>query len=177
MTLAGALSACGGGGASSSSAAGGNEATMSEAAQLGQLIFRDTSLSASGRQACISCHDPDHGHAAPNTLAAQLGGADGGLQGGRSAPSLRYLASNRAFALAADGSPSGGFFWDGRAATLQAQAGGPFLNPVEMANASTAEMVTKLARSAYAARFAALYGADIFSRPDDAFARATLALQ
>ncbi|MFP3632945.1 cytochrome c peroxidase, partial [Burkholderia sp. SIMBA_045] len=32
--------------------------------------------------------------------------------------------------------PQGGMFWDGRADTLQQQAFGPLLNPVEMANAS-----------------------------------------
>jgi cytochrome c peroxidase len=176
LGLLGWLTGCGGGAASSSAVAVEPE-LMSPSAQLGQLIFRDTSLSASGRQACISCHDPAAGHASANRLAVQLGGAAMDLEGSRNAPSIRYLNTNQAFRFAADGTPTGGFFWDGRATSLAAQAAGPFLNPVEMANASAAEVVARLARASYAPQFSALYGADIFSRPDDALARMTLALQ
>lgn len=35
-------------------------------------------------------------------------------------------------------------FWDGRAATLQDQAGGPPLNPIEMASKSWDEIIAKL---------------------------------
>jgi len=173
------LAGCGGGGtaADSGSPAVASTVVLSEPAQLGELIFRDPSLSASGRQACISCHDPAHGHAAPNNLPAQFGGPTLALQGGRVSPSIRYLASNRAFRFEADGTPTGGFFWDGRAASLQDQAGQPFLNPREMANASVAEVVQRLSRAPYAERFRRLYGADILDHPDEAFARLTLALQ
>jgi len=169
------LAACGGGGGASSSST--TSAELSETARLGELIFKDVSLSASGRQACISCHDPAFGHAAPNALAAQFGGAALELQGGRNAPSIRYLSANTAFHFDAEGTPTGGFFWDGRAASLQDQAGKPFLNPVEMANGSEEEVVARLAKASYVADFRALYGADIFDRPADAFARMTLALQ
>ena len=97
--------------------------------------------------------------------------------GSRSAPGINYLAANTAFHFAADGTPTGGFFWDGRADTLQAQAAGPLLNAAEMANASAADVAAKLQRTAYAAEFQRVFGADIFSRPDDALARVTLALQ
>jgi cytochrome c peroxidase len=167
------LSACGGGGDGTS----GSSSAMSATAQLGEQIFRDTSLSASGRQACISCHDPAFGHAAPNALSAQLGGPSLDQQGERSAPSIRYLRSDTAFYFAADGTPTGGFFWDGRASSLQAQAGGPFLNAREMANDSVAAVVARLAQASYATAFAQQFGADIFDRPADAFARVTLALQ
>jgi len=46
-----------------------------------------------------------------------------------------------------------------------------------MANASKADVVDKLSRAAYADEFKQVFGADIFSRPDDAFDRLTLALQ
>ena len=176
------LSACGGGGSSSDSGSGsgtgsGTGSTLTAQAALGEKIFADTSLSASGRQSCASCHSASAGHAQDNALAAQLGGADLTLQGGRVSPSIRYLASNRAFAIAADGTPSGGFFWDGRAASLADQAGGPFLNPVEMAMPSKAAVVAKLVQSSYAAEFQRVYGADIFERPDDAYERIKLSLQ
>src|SRR5438132_1459035 len=93
------------------------------------------------------------------------------------APSARYLAFNTAFFFDAEGTPTGGFFWDGRAASLQAQAHEPFLNPVEMANTDPADVVAKLARAPYAERFKRAYGDDILSRPADAFDRMALAVQ
>jgi cytochrome c peroxidase len=156
-------------------AAGPDE--LSAQARLGELIFHDTTLSASGGQACASCHVAAFGHAAANALPAQLGGPALDRQGGRNAPSIRYLADNREFRFATDGTPTGGFFWDGRARSPQEQAGGPFLNPVEMANASRAEVVVRLSRAGYADEFRRVFGADILGRPDDAFDRITLALQ
>jgi len=90
---------------------------------------------------------------------------------------MRYLVYNQAFRIEADGTPTGGFFWDGRAASLAEQAKGPFLNPREMNQPDAAAVVRKLSVSAYAAEFQALFGADIFTRPDDAFQRVALALQ
>lgn len=166
------LAACGGG----RSAATGEDALSAQAA-LGEKIFNDAALSASGRQSCASCHSAGSGHAPANGLAVQFGGALLDRQGGRNVSSIRYLGTNRAFGFDADGTPRGGFFWDGRAATLQDQAGRPFLSPVEMANASVADVVDKLSRASYAHEFRQVFGADIFTRPGDAFARMTLALQ
>lgn len=156
---------------------GDSESTLSPEAQLGELIFNDVSLSASGRQSCASCHDEAHAHTPPNDLPAQFGGADLTLQGGRSAPSLRYLATNTAFHFDAEDTPTGGFFWDGRAASLQAQAGGPFLNPVEMANKTVAEVVGRLKQASYASAFKAVFGENILNNPEAAFERMTWALQ
>ncbi len=161
--------ACGGGGE-----AGGS---VSAQAALGERIFHDASLSASGRQSCASCHDEARAHGAPNHLAAQPGGNALDLQGTRSAPSIRYLAANRAFRFEADGTPTGGFFWDGRAGSLADQAGRPFLNPLEMANDSKAAVVARLAATDYAKEFEAVFGAGILQRPEEAFERITLALQ
>ena len=170
------LSACGGGGTSATSSAPA-ETALSAQASLGEKIFKDVSLSASGQQACASCHNPDAGHAPANALSAQLGGPMLNLQGRRSAPSINYLSFNTAFFFDAEGTPTGGFFWDGRATSLQDQAGEPFLNPVEMANASKADVVSKLSQAPYAAEFQQAYGADIFTRPDDAYERLKLLLQ
>lgn len=54
--------------------------------------------------------------------------------------------------------PQGGLFWDGRADTLQSQAYGPLLDPVEMANRSPDEAAAKLERSDYKALFVQLFG-------------------
>ena len=168
------LSACGGGTTTAEAPA---ETPLSAQAVLGEKIFKDTSLSASGQQACSSCHDPASGHSPANALAAQLGGPAMDQQGVRSTPSTRYLTFDTAFFFDDEGTPTGGFFWDGRAQSLQEQAAEPFLNPVEMANASRADVIDKLSRAAYAAEFKQAYGSDIFARPDDAYARMTLALQ
>ena len=61
--------------------------------------------------------------------------------------------------------PQGGLFWDGRADTLQQQAYGPLLNPVEMANASEQEAAARLSRSAYRDAFAKLFGPGVLNDP------------
>ena len=170
------LSACGGGGGTRGDAAVPPAAALSAQAALGEKIFKDVSLSASGRQSCATCHSPDNAHSPANALAVQLGGALMDRQGRRQAPSINYLTFNRAFVFASDGTPTGGFFWDGRAASLADQSREPFLNPVEMANPDVAAVVAKLANASYASEFKAVFGADILSRPDDAMARMQLAL-
>lgn len=176
-TLTLALAGCGGGGGGTADANLPQATALSATAALGEQIFNDVTLSASNRQACASCHSADAAHGPTNALAVQLGGANLDLQGKRASPSIRYLSFNSAFHFATDGTPTGGFFLDGRATSLQDQAGQPFLGAVEMANASKAEVVARLAKASYAAAFQAQFGADIFSRTDDAFDRLTLALQ
>jgi cytochrome c peroxidase len=170
------LAGCGGGGDSAASANVPVAVPLSAQAALGEKIFNDVSLSASGRQACASCHSPDNAHSPANALAVQLGGALLDQQGRRQAPSINYLSFNTAFFFDADDTPTGGFFWDGRAASLSEQAGEPFVNPFEMANTSVADVIDKLSRASYVAEFKTVFGADILSRPDDAMARVKLAL-
>jgi len=176
LVAAGLLAGCGGGGTSASDASVPDEAPLSVQATLGEQIFNDVSLSASGRQSCASCHDGDHAHAPANALAVQPGGPLLDQQGRRQTPSIDYLAFNTSFHFDADDTPTGGFFWDGRASSLQDQAGQPFVNPFEMANADVADVVARLSRASYAAQFQSVFGADIFSRPDDAMRAVKLAL-
>ena len=68
------LVACGGGGGASTANVPGTVPLSAQAA-LGEEIFADVSLSASGRQACASCHHPDNAHSSANHRATQLGGA------------------------------------------------------------------------------------------------------
>ena len=168
-----ALSACGGGGSSSDS----THRELSAAAALGQQIFSDRALSASGRQSCASCHDPARAHAPTDDLAVRLGGANLDVPGFRAVPSLRYLKTTPAFFFDTDGTPTGGFDRDGRAATLQAQARRPFLAPHEMANADIATVIAKLVNASYAAEFRRVFGDTIFSDPQAAFDRVTFALE
>jgi len=184
------LAACGGGGGGGSNApvqtqvpapvptqAQQTVPTFSPAAALGQQIFHDPSLSASGRQSCATCHNPDNAHGPVNDLAVQLGGPNGDVPGFRASPSLRYMQATPTFHFEADGTPVGGFDRDGRAKTLSDQSERPFLAPHEMANASKEAVVAKLKSATYAAEFRKVFGAGVFDSTDEAFNRVQFALQ
>jgi cytochrome c peroxidase len=173
------LTSCGGDESMPSAGSGAPAlAQLSAMAQLGEKIFKDTSLSASGQQSCQTCHDPASGHAAaPGSGAVPLGGIAMTRRGFRNTPSLRYLQLNPSFFYDSEGTPTGGFDRDGRADTLALQARRPFLAFHEMANLSMMDVVQKLGHAAYAGEFQALFGADIFATPEAAFDRMTLALQ
>ncbi len=175
VALAATLAACGGSGSTATPSGAG--IGMGQAALLGEKIFSDQSLSASGKQSCASCHDPAQAHAQTNALAVQMGGADGTVAGFRAAPSLRYLASTPAFGFDKEGTAIGGFDRDGRARTLAEQAQRPFLAPHEMANAGKDDVIARLRKASYAEQFRQLFGAAIFDNADQAFDRLSFALQ
>ena len=158
--------------------------TLSLAAQVGQKMFFDMTLSGSGQMACASCHDPANHYAPSNNLAVQLGGPSLNLPGTRAVPTLTYKDYTPAYADLADNpdgvsapGPGGGFTWDGRAATLADQAQIPLLSPIEMANTSFQDVVTKLQNGSYAALFQQAFGSNAFNDPAKAFANALSALQ
>jgi cytochrome c peroxidase len=151
--------------------------TLSSRAQLGDKIFHDVTLSASGQQSCATCHDQSRAFASSDDLAVPLGGSAMDRQGRRNAPSLKYLDRTPAFYFDDEGTPTGGFDRDGRADSLAAQVEGPFLTDFEMGNASATEVVDKLSRARYAADFRREFGDDIFNNVDQAFLAARLALQ
>ena len=157
-------------------AAHATESPDAAAAALGEQIFRDPSLSASGKMACSTCHDPAHAHAQSNSQSVQPGGADLDVPGFRAVPSLRYLNLNMPFFFQNDGTPTGGFNRDGRANDLVAQAERPFLAAHEMANSDAASVVDKLSHASYADAFRALFGENVFEDADLAFLAARYAL-
>jgi cytochrome c peroxidase len=167
--LSALLAACGGG-----SNGGGGSApappALSAAATAGKAIFFDTSLSASGKQACGTCHVPTRAFtgdpATDHGLPTPLGGRNMDLPGFRNAPSLMYSALTPPFSLVA-GTPTGGFFRDGRASSLATQAMQPFVTEFEMANANSAEVLARLQASSTTLQlFVAAYGETILSDPD-----------
>ncbi|MGZ5185000.1 MAG: cytochrome c peroxidase [Caldimonas sp.] len=123
------------------------------------------------RQSWASCHVAGRGPSPDNALAAQHGGPAADLQGARKTPGIPYLATSQPLFFAGDGTPTSGFFWDGRAGTLAEQASEPFLNRFEMANADKAAVVARLAAAAYADDSKKLFGAAIFSDVEGAFLR------
>ena len=173
--LALALASCGdgdGGGSTSPPASG-----LSAAAALGEKIFGDASLSASGRMSCATCHDPAQAHATGNPDAVvPAGGAALDVPGFRNAPSLRYLNLTPAFSFDSERTPTGGFDRDGRAASLVDQAERPFLAAHEMANVTAENVVAKLRSATYVEEFRRVFGAGILDTPDAAFDRMRFAL-
>jgi cytochrome c peroxidase len=175
--LALGLAGCGGGGSGTdSTTAPAPGARLSELAKLGELIFKDESLSVSGRMSCQTCHLPEHAHSGLPTEAVSPGGPDLADSGLRNSPSIRYASFAPAFRFERDGTPMGGFFRDGRAASLADQAHRPFLDAREMANPSVTSVVDKLRRAAYVSEFTRIFGADVFDDPTRAFDSAALAL-
>ncbi len=171
------LAACGGGGGAASSPV----AAPGAAAQAGKALFFDQALSASGRQSCATCHVPSFAFAGdPATdhgLPVPLGGPAMDLTGFRNSPSLAYASFTPPFSLDAAGDIAGGFFRDGRASTLAAQAMDPFVTPFEMANRDAAEVVGRLRHSpATLALFIAAYGAAALDDPDQALEDIGLAI-
>lgn len=153
---------------------------------LGRQLFFDPALSGSGRMSCASCHDPAHAYGPANALAVQPGGIDGQLLGDRAVPSLRYQQNvppftehrfDEDFDESVDQGAAGGHLWDGRAATLHAQAALPLLARNEMANPNESAVVAKLRQAAYAPLFRATFGADALDDDARAFQWATLALE
>lgn len=147
---------------------------------LGRDLFFDTDLSRNRTMACATCHAPEAGFVDPRQGPAGKAvslGDDGVSLGDRNAPSAAYAALAPDFRFAADGSPLGGQFLDGRAAGLAAQAGGPPLNPAEMAMPDEASVVARIReKPALARRFEEVFGADVFADTGRAYGALTAAL-
>lgn len=147
---------------------------------LGQALYFDVSFSRNRTQSCASCHDPAHGFVdvRPNAVqgAASLGD-DGKSLGDRNAPTASYAALTPVFRRREDGIHEGGQFHDGRAATLEEQAAGPFLNPIEMNMPDAAAVVARLRENpAYERALRQLFGADVFADAQTAYQAMTAAI-
>jgi cytochrome c peroxidase len=94
---------------------------------------------------------------------------------GEQAPRATKTAGNSA-ATSANVVPQGGLFWDGRSNTLQDQALGPLLSPMEMDGGGVETVAAKLRRASYAALLRQLFGASIFATPRLAVAEALFAV-
>jgi cytochrome c peroxidase len=143
---------------------------------LGEKIFADASLSASGAMACATCHDPLHAHAQSNDLSVQLGGANLDVPGFRAVPSLQYISLMPGFFFADDGTPTGGFDRDGRASDLLVQALRPLFAAHEMANATPADLVARLRKASYADEFRQVFGQNVFDDEQGTVLAVTFAL-
>ncbi len=112
-----------------------------EAIELGKMLFFEPRLSEGHNISCNTCHNLGTGGVdlAPVSLGHRW------QKGGRNSPTVLNAVFNTAQ------------FWDGRAASLEEQAGGPMINPVEMG--STPEHVEEQLRGipGYEPYFAAAF--------------------
>ena len=114
-----------------------------EKVALGERLFFDGRLSANGTVACASCHDPRL--AFTDGRPVSVGFAN--RIGQRNAPTVLNALYNKTQ------------FWDGRAPTLEQQAGLPIVNPVEMGQQTLDAAVAHVAAIAeYRAMFRRVFG-------------------
>ncbi len=102
-----------------------------ETVRLGRWLFFDKRLSADNSIACATCHRPKNAFSEPTPVSTGIGGK----KGGRKAPPILNLAW----------STLPHFFWDGRAGSLEEQAGGPMINSIEMGNEDHDVVVKRVA--------------------------------
>ncbi len=141
-------------------------AQPSEAARaaLGKRIFFDKSLSEPYGTSCASCHEPARGFAGNHgsTIGVALGSRQGHFAA-RNTPSVMYLKYTRRFHLHwEEDAPLvdayGGFFWDGRVDRLADVPKQPLMNPNEMNNRSSADLLEKLRQSDYSGELRREFG-------------------
>jgi cytochrome c peroxidase len=112
--------------------------------ELGKKLYFDPRLSKSGFISCNSCHNLSMG--GTDNLPTSIG--DHWNQGPINAPTVLNSSLNLAQ------------FWDGRAADLKAQAGGPIANPGEMGFTHTLAVGVLESIPAYVREFKTVFGKD-----------------
>lgn len=116
-----------------------------EKVALGKKLYFDVILSKDQTQSCNTCHDLNT-YGVDNLPTSK---GDDGSQGTRNSPTVLNAALHTTQ------------FWDGREPDVEAQAGGPVLNPVEMAMPSEESVVKRLkAVPEYKEMFAKAFGED-----------------
>ena len=112
--------------------------------ELGKKLYFDPRLSKSGFISCNSCHNLSMG--GTDNLKTSIG--HNWAQGPINAPTVLNSSMNVAQ------------FWDGRAADLKEQAGGPIANPGEMAFTHTLALEVLESIPAYVTEFTQVFGPD-----------------
>ena len=122
------------------------EVNLAEA-ELGKKLYFDPRLSKSGFISCNSCHNLSMG--GTDNLKTSIG--HNWNQGPINAPTVLNSSMNVAQ------------FWDGRAADLKEQAGGPIANPGEMAFTHVLAVDVLKSIPGYVREFKLVYGTDQIS--------------
>ena len=116
--------------------------TAPEKVELGKKLFFDPRLSMSGFISCNSCHNLSMGGS--DNLPTSIG------HNWQEGPINSPTVLNSSLFVAQ--------FWDGRAANLQEQAGGPIANPMEMASSHLLAIDVINSIPQYREEFAKIYG-------------------
>ena len=112
--------------------------------ELGKKLYFDPRLSKSGFISCNSCHNLSMG--GTDNIKTSIG--HNWTKGPINAPTVLNSSLNVAQ------------FWDGRAADLKEQAGGPIANPGEMASSHTLSVHILQSIPGYVADFKKVFGSD-----------------
>lgn len=165
------------------------ESHLTSGEQLGKSIFFDEDLSINKNQSCAACHAPEVGWTGPlndtNAGGAVYEGSITGRFGNRKPPSSAYATQSPILHFIIEKKEPlfiGGNFWDGRATGEKLgnpaadQAQGPFLNPLEQALPSPADVVEKVCTSDYGNLFTEFWGPEVCEPGNVAMAYDSIAL-
>ena len=115
-----------------------------EKVALGKALFHDPRLSVNDQMSCASCHDI---HRYGGGDGQQVASGFAGQQGTRNTPTVVNAAYQSVL------------FWDGRARSLEEQAKGPLVNPIEMGMPDHRTVANKVAAiPEYREAFALVFG-------------------
>jgi len=118
--------------------------TTAAKVELGKMLYFDPRLSTTGTVSCFSCHNVMEGGDDHMPTSAGVHG----LKGGRNAPTVWNAAFHSVQ------------FWDGREESLEDQAKGPPVNPIEMGMPNLDAVIDRVRRiPGYKAPFEAAFGA------------------
>lgn len=142
----------------------GSENDTPAMVELGKKLYFEEAISINKTQSCNSCHPIDNNGPGADNLKTGLG-AEGKFGTHNDPPTL-----NAGFQIAQ--------FWDGRAATLEEQAQGPPLNPIEMGMPDAASVEQRLKETGdYPTLFKAVFPESEEAVTFDNFARAVAAFE
>lgn len=111
--------------------------------ELGRQLYFDPRLSGNGEVSCATCHNPDKGWSDGGKVSTGIHGQTGN----RSAPTVFNTAYGKSM------------FWDGRSPSLEGQAQGPIINPIEMGMPKHENVVRRIREiPGYQKQFANVFG-------------------
>jgi cytochrome c peroxidase len=114
-----------------------------EKVALGRRLYFEKRISGDGTVSCATCHDPEKGFAD----GRKVGEGISGKKGARNSPTVLNAVFNEFQ------------FWDGRAPSLEEQAKGPMINPIEMGMSNHDAVVSVIAKDpTYVADFQKVFG-------------------
>ncbi len=114
--------------------------------ELGRQLYFDPRVSLDGTVSCATCHHPEKGWSDGGSVSAGIKGQTGN----RNAPTVFNTAYGKSM------------FWDGRALSLEGQAQGPMVNPIEMGEQKHQQIVARLrAIPGYREQFEKVFGTNV----------------